>query len=77
MAFAAEFFVGAGPHYVVPDFNAVQDAGGSLLPMADRVRRAIASIYTNASRFGGDRTRIYAGGQSSGGHLAAVALITD
>ncbi len=77
MAFAAELFVHAGAHYVVPDFAAVQDVGGSLMPMADQVRRAIAWVYTNAHRFGGDRSRIYVGGQSSGGHLAAVALTTD
>jgi arylformamidase len=77
MAFPAELFVHAGAHYVVPDFAAVQDVGGSLVPMADQVRRAIAWVYANAHRFGGDRARIYVGGQSSGGHLAAVVLTTD
>ena len=77
VAFAAELFVAAGVHYVVPDFSAVQDAGGSLVPMADQVRRAIAWIHANANRFGGNRDRIYVAGQSSGGHLAAVALTTD
>ncbi len=77
MAYPAEMFVGAGAHYVVPDFSAVQDVGGSLSPMADQVRRAIAWVHANANRFGGDRTRIYVAGQSSGGHLAAVALATD
>jgi arylformamidase len=73
----AEMFLDAGAHYVVPDFLAVQDAGGSLLVLADQVRRAIAWIYRNAARFGGDPGRLYLGGQSSGGHLAAVALTTD
>ena len=77
MAFAADLFVNAGAHYVVPDFSAVQDVGGSLWPMADQVRRAIAWVHANANRFGGDRSRIYVDGQSSGGHLAAVALTTD
>lgn len=77
MAFPAELFVRAGAHYVVPDFAAVQDVGGSLMPMADQVRRAIAWVHANAHRFGGDPSRIYVGGQSSGGHLAAVALTTD
>src|SRR5207248_2139850 len=31
----AEMFVRAGAHYVVPDFVWVQDAGGSLFPMAE------------------------------------------
>jgi arylformamidase len=67
----------AGAHYVVPDFAWVQDVGGSLMVLADQLRRAIAWIYRNAVRFGIDPTRLYVGGQSSGGHLAAVALTTD
>jgi arylformamidase len=45
--------------------------------LADQVRRAIAWLYDNAARFGIDPTQLYVGGQSSGGHLAAVALTTD
>lgn len=73
----AEMFIAAGAHYVVPDFAWVQDVGGSLIVLADQVCRAIAWVYRNAARFGGDPNRIYLGGQSSGGHLAAVALTTD
>lgn len=76
-AYAAETFVLAGINYVVPDFALVQDVGGSLLPMADQVRRAIAWAYQNAERFGGDKARFYIGGHSSGGHLAGCALIAD
>jgi arylformamidase len=73
----AEVFIRAGAHYVVPDFVNVADAGGSLFPMAEQVRQAIAWVYRHAESFGGDRERIYLGGQSSGAHLAAVALTTD
>jgi arylformamidase len=73
----AEMFLAAGAHYVVPDFSWVQDVGGSLFVMADQVRRAIAWVWRNAVNFGGDASRLYIGGQSSGGHLAAVALTTD
>jgi arylformamidase len=73
----AEMFLAAGAHYVVPDFAWVQDVGGSLMVLADQVRRAIAWVYRNAVRFGIDATQLYVGGQSSGGHLAAVALTTD
>ena len=38
----AEMFLAAGAHYVVPDFAWVQDVGGSLMVLADQVRRAIA-----------------------------------
>ena len=73
----AEMLGPAGAHYVVPDFNWVQDASGNLMVLADQVRRAIAWVYRNASRFGGDASRLYLGGQSSRGHLAAVAMTTD
>jgi arylformamidase len=73
----AEIFLSAGAHYVVPDFAWVQDVGGRLGVLADQTRRAVAWVYENAQRFGGDPQRLYLGGQSSGGHLIAVALTTD
>ncbi len=73
----AEMFLAAGAHYLVPDFAWVQDAGGSLMVLAEQVRRAVAWTYENIARFDGDPSRLYLGGQSSGGHLAAVALTTD
>jgi len=76
-AIAAELFVNAGAHYVVPDFAWVQDVGGSLLTMADQVRRAVAWVYRNAADFGGDAGRLYVSGFSSGAHLAGVLLTTD
>lgn len=76
-AIAAELFVNAGAHYVVPDFAWVQDVGGSLLPMADQVRRAVAWVYRNADSFGGNPAQLYVSGFSSGAHLAGVVLTTD
>jgi len=76
-AFAAELFVRAGAHLVIPDFAAVQDVSGSLMPMADQVRRAVAWVYRNARSFGGDPDRLYVSGHSSGAHLAGVVLTTD
>src|SRR5215471_227697 len=76
-AFAAELFVHAGAHCVVPDFAWVQDVGGSMLPMAEQVRRAVAWVHRNAPSFGGDPNRIFVSGHSSGGHLAGVILTTD
>jgi len=73
----AEMFVRSGAHYVVPDFSLVQDQGGDLLPIADQICRAIGWVYRNAASFGGDPTRIFLGGHSSGAHMAAVALTTD
>ena len=76
-AYSAELFVYAGAHFVVLDFINVLEAGGSLLPMAEQVRRAVAWVYRNARSFGGDPGRIYVSGHSSGGHLAGVVLTTD
>jgi arylformamidase len=76
-AFPAEMFTAAGAHFIVPDFIQVQDAGGSLFPMIEQVRRAVAWVYKNAACFGGDAGRIFIAGHSSGAHLAGVTLITD
>ena len=75
--FAAELFVRAGAHFVVPEFISVDKAGGDLRVLAGQVRRAIAWTYENAASFGGDPNRLFLGGHSSGGHLCSVALITD
>ena len=76
-AFPAEMFVNAGAHYVALDFIAIKEAGGDLRVMAEQVRRGIAWVYKNAATFGGDASRLYIGGHSSGGHLCGVALVTD
>ncbi len=75
--FMAESPINAGAHCVIPDFSFVQDVGGDLAVLGDQVRRAVAWVYENAERFGGDPERIYISGFSSGGHLAAVVLTTD
>ena len=77
VAFPAELFVHAGAHFVVLDFINVTDSGGDLTPMADQVRRAVAWVAHNASKFGGDPGRIFLSGHSSGAHLAGVAMTTD
>jgi arylformamidase len=76
-AYPAEMFINAGAHLVVLDFIQVQDAGRSLLPMIEQVRRAVAWVYKNAASFDGDADRLYIAGHSSGAHLAGVTLITD
>ncbi len=76
-AYAAEMFVNAGAHFVVLDFVAIKPAGGDLGVMADQVRRGVAWVYKNAASLGGDASRLYIGGHSSGGHLCGVTLVTD
>ncbi|MBV8836616.1 MAG: alpha/beta hydrolase [Alphaproteobacteria bacterium] len=76
-AFPAETFVHAGAHYLAVDFHNVTETNGDLMPMADQVRRAVAWVYRNAASFGGDPSRVYLSGHSSGGHLAGVVLVTQ
>ena len=76
-AYPAELFVHAGAHYVVIDFINVVEARGSLVPMAEQVRRAVAWVRRNAGSFDGDPEQIYVSGHSSGAHLTGVVLTTD
>jgi arylformamidase len=76
-AFPAEMFVDAGANFVVLDFAPVSAFDGDLVAMAAQVRRALAWVYRNAAAFGGDASRFYLTGHSSGAHLAAVALTAD
>ncbi len=76
-AWTAEALVDNGAHCAIPDFSFVQDVGGDLAVLGDQVRRAVAWVYQNAHRFGGDPERITISGHSAGGHLAGVVLTTD
>jgi arylformamidase len=76
-SFVAEPFVRAGGNFVVLDFTTVDDAGGSLFPMVEQVRRAIGWVYRNADKFGGDRERLFLISHSSGSHLAGCAVTHD
>ena len=77
LGYLAEPFLHAGAHVAIPDFAGVDKLSGSLIEMEAQVRRAIAWMYKNARSFGGDPARIYLSGHSSGGHLAASALIAN
>ena len=76
-AYMSETFVDAGAHFISVDFNNAPEVDGTVMIMAEQVRRAIAWVHKNAASFGGDSDRLYISGTSSGGHLAAVALTTD
>jgi arylformamidase len=76
-AFLAEAFVNAGAHYVILDFTNVDDAAGSLFPLVDQVRRAVAWVYNNAKSFGGDPSRLYLSSHSSGSHIAGCVVTHD
>jgi arylformamidase len=76
-AFQAEMYLNAGANLVIVDFVQVQDAGGSLLPMIQQVRSAVAWVYKNAATFGANPDRLFVSGHSSGAHLTGCVLVTD
>jgi len=76
-AFQAEMYLNAGANLIILDFVQVQDARGSLLPMIQQVRSAVAWVYKNATSFGADSNRMYVSGHSSGAHLTGCVLVTD
>jgi arylformamidase len=76
-AYLAEPFVHLGAHFVVLDFINVDQAGGSLFPMVDQVRRAVGWVYRNAETFGGDRNRLHLASHSSGSHLSGCTITHD
>jgi arylformamidase len=76
-AFLAGAFLAAGAHVAIPDFIPVQEAGGDLRVMVDQARRAVAWVQRHAARLGGDPSRLYLAGHSSGAHLAGMCLLTD
>lgn len=76
-AFLSEMIVDAGAHSVIVDFNNIDDVGGNLMTMAQQVRSAVAWVYNNAQKFGGDKDRLYLTGHSSGGHLTSTIVTCD
>jgi arylformamidase len=76
-ALNAEPVVNAGGHSVVVDFHNIDDVAGNLMTMATQVRSAVAWVYKNADKFGGDASRIYVTGHSSGGHLSGCVVTAD
>jgi arylformamidase len=73
----AELFVRAGAHHVILDFINVDEAAGSLFPMAEQIRRAIVWVARNAESFGGDPDRLYLTSHSSGSQFGGVMVTTD
>ena len=73
--FIAGAFVPAGAAFVNVGYGLVPSV--SLDELVRQCRAALAWVWRNADSFGADRTRIFASGNSAGGHLAAMMAATD
>jgi arylformamidase len=71
----APAFVDNGCLYVALNFANIPAA--RMPDMANQCRNAMLWIHRNIARFGGDPSRIFVSGHSSGAHLGAVLLTTD
>ena len=71
-SFVAPAFVRAGAMVVVPNYALCPAV--SIEKIALQTTRALAWVWRNAARFGGDPARIIVVGHSAGGHLAAMLL---
>lgn len=71
-AFAAPAFVHSGASFVALNYALAPQA--SLDEIVRQCRGAIAWLYRNARRLGGDPERIFVSGSSAGGHLVAMLL---
>jgi len=71
-SFVAPVFVQAGAMVVVPNYALCPAV--TIEQIALQTTRALAWAWRNASRFGGDPSRMVVVGHSAGGHLAAMLM---
>jgi arylformamidase len=71
-SFIAPPFMQAGACVVVPNYALCPAVG--IEQIALQTTRALAWVWRNAARYGGNRNRIVVAGHSAGGHLAAMLL---
>jgi len=65
----------AGIHFVSVGFTLIPHI--TMDGLIGQCRDAIAWLWRNAKTFGGDPDRLFVMGKSSGGHLAAMMVVTD
>lgn len=73
--FGAPVYVAAGATFVAPDFSLVPDA--TIPGIGAQVRRALAWLWRNIAAHGGDPSRIFVAGHSSGANLVSQLLTCD
>ena len=73
--FGAPAFVVAGATFVVPDFTLVPDT--RIDAMGEQLGRMLAWVGRSIATYGGDPSRIFIAGHSSGANLVGQLLTTD
>lgn len=73
--FVAPAWSARGAMVVIPNYTLAPAV--SLEDISLEVAQALAWVWLNARRFGGDPSRIVVAGHSAGGHLTAMALSVD
>lgn len=71
----APLFVKAGATVVVAGYDLAPAV--TVSDIVGQARSAVAWVYKNISRYGGDPAQIHIAGISAGGHLVAMALAND
>lgn len=75
VSFPAEHFVARGATYIAVNYERLPTV--SLDEHVRQARAAVAWAYTHAREFGGDPSRIFVSGHSSGGHVCGMVVVTD
>jgi arylformamidase len=71
----AELFVARGATVVVAGYDLAPSV--TVTEIVRQARSAIAWVYRNISKYGGDPAKLHIAGISAGGHLVAMALAND
>ena len=74
-SFVADHFVSNGINVISVNFSLCPQV--TIDEIVRQIRSSVFWIYNNSEKFNGDRENIFLSGHSCGGHLSAMAALTD